>query len=177
MPQIIALLLALLLAPPVHAEFTIPNVADAFHAAQAQVDTVDLDIVVAGVAGTGVVSGCAVTAQGAPDMTLAVASGVVKVGAVVVAVSAGNVTITAAHATNPRFDLVVVDNAGTKSVTAGTAAASPSFPAIPANSVVLAAVYVPATDTAIQSNQLVDKRMILGALFHQSTMSRQSLGF
>jgi hypothetical protein len=43
--------------------------------------------------------------------------------------------------------------------------------------VVLAAVYVPATDTAIQSNQLVDKRMILGALFHQSTMSRQSLGF
>lgn len=171
------LLLSLLWATSVHADFTIPNVADAANAAQAQVDKVDLDIVVAGVAGTGVVNGCAVTAQGSPDMTLAVASGTAKVGAAVVEVAAGNVTITTAHATNPRFDLVVVDNAGTKSVTAGTAAASPSFPAIPANSVVLAAVYVPATDTAIQSNQIVDKRMILGALFHQSVMSRQSLGF
>lgn len=177
MPPVIALLLALLLATPAHADFTIPNVGDAFNAAQAQVDTVDLDIVVAGVAGTGVISGCAVTAQGSPDMTLAVASGTVKVGATVVAVSAGNVTITTAHATLARFDLVVVDNAGTKSVTAGTAATPPVFPAIPASSVVLAAVYVPATDTAIQSNQITDKRMVLGALFHQSTMSRQSLGF
>lgn len=177
MPQVVALLLALLWVSSAHADFTIPNVADAFNAAQAQVDKVDLDIVVAGVAGTGVLSGCAVTAQGSPNMTLAVASGTIKVGATVVAVSADNVTITTANATNPRFDLVVVDNAGAKSVTEGTAAAAPSFPAIPANSLVLAAVYVPANDTAIQSNQIVDKRMMLGALFHQSTMSRQSLGF
>lgn len=177
MPQLIALLLTLLLATAAHADFTIPNVADAFNAAQAQVDKVDLDIVVAGVAGTGVLSGCAVTAQGSPDMTLAVASGTVKVGATVVGVTAGNVTITTAHATNPRFDLVVVNDSGTKSVTAGTAAAAPVFPAIPASSVVLAAVYVPANDTTMASNQIVDKRMLLGALFHQSTMSRQSLGF
>lgn len=161
MPQVIALLLALLLAVPAHAEFTIPSVADAFDAAQAKVYPGDLAIVVAGVAGTGVVSGCAVTAQGSPDLTLAVAAGTVRVGQTVVDVTAGNVTITTAHATLARFDLVVVDNAGAKSVTAGTAAAVPVLPAIPASSVALAAVYVPANDTAIASNQITDKRMLV----------------
>lgn len=141
--------------------FSIPNLADAFHADQAEVDKIDLDILVAGYAGTGVFSGCAVTAQGTPDMTVAVASGTVLVAGLSATVASGNVTITTADATNPRFDLVVVSNAGTKSVTAGTAAADPVFPAIPANSAVLAAVYVPASDTAIQSNQIVDKRLIL----------------
>lgn len=141
--------------------FTIPNEADAAFAAQAAPDKVDIDILVAGVGGTGVISGCAVTAQGTPDMTLAVASGSVRVGSTVATVSAGNVTITAANATNPRFDLVVVDSAGAKSVTAGIAAASPAFPSIPANSVVVAAVYVPAADTAINTNQIVDKRVLL----------------
>lgn len=161
MPQIIALLLTLLLASPAQAQFTIPNVADAFHTSQAQIDKVDLDIIVAGINGTGVVSGCAVTAQGSPNMTVAVEAGTVRVGQNVVDVTAGNATITTANGTNPRFDLIVVNNSGTKSVTAGTAAAAPSFPAIPANSVVLAAVYVPASDTTIASNQIVDKRVLI----------------
>lgn len=161
MSQVIALLLSLLLASPAAAEFTIPNVADAFAPAQAQVDKVDLDVIVAGIKGTGVVSGCAVTAQGSPDMTVAVAAGTVRVGQTVIDVTAGNATITTAHATNPRFDLVVVNNSGTKSVTAGTAAASPVYPAIPANSVVLAVVYVPANDTTIASTQIVDKRVLV----------------
>lgn len=143
--------------------FTIPNEADAAFAAQAAPDKVDVDILVAGHEGTGVVSGCAVTAQGTPDMTLAVAAGTVSVAGVTAAVTAGNVTITTAHATNPRFDLVVVSSAGVKSVTAGLAAASPVFPAIPANSVVLAAVYVPANDTAIGPTQITDKRVSTGA--------------
>lgn len=151
---------------PVHADFTIPNVSDAFDAKQSEVDKVDLDILVAGQRGDGVISGAAVAAQGTPDMTVAVASGVVKIGATVVSVSAGNVTITTANATNPRFDLVTVNNSGTKSVTAGTAAAAPAFPAIPASSVVLAAVYVPANDTAIQSNQITDKRVLLPDALH-----------
>ncbi|HJS83598.1 MAG TPA: hypothetical protein VJ742_12265 [Nitrososphaera sp.] len=92
-------------------------------------------------------------------MTLAVASGLILVAGIPATVSSGNVTVTTAHATNPRFDLVAVNNSGTKSVVAGTAAVTPVFPAIPANSVILAAVYVPANDTAIQSNQLVDKRI------------------
>lgn len=136
--------------------FTIPNAADAFSPEQAKVDKVDFDILVSA---DGVVSGCAVTAQGTPNMTVAVAAGVVVIGGISVAVAAGNVTITAAHATNPRFDLIAVNNAGVKSVVAGTAATAPVFPSIPANSVILASVFVPANDTAINANQIVDKRI------------------
>ena len=144
--------------------FTILNTADTFHASQADPDKVDFDILVAGLAGDGVISGCAVTAQGSPDMTCAVAVGVVRIGGTWAAVTAGNVTITTADATNPRYDLVVVSNAGTKSVTAGTAAATPVFPSIPASSIVLAAVYVPASDTTIATNQITDKRVLVSPI-------------
>ncbi len=144
--------------------FTIPNEADAFHSDQAEPDKVDIDILVAGLAGNGVVSGCGVTAQGSPDMTVAVAAGTIRnTDGTIATVTSGNVTIGAADATNPRFDLITVGNTGTKASSAGTAAANPIFPAIPANSVVLAAVYVPATDTTIANNQIVDKRVILDA--------------
>ena len=174
---VIAGLFAGLLASPAQADFTIPNVADAFNAAQAQVDKVDFDILAAGYAGTGVITGCAVTAQGSPDMTLAVSAGAVRISGVDVGVSSGNVTITTAHATNPRFDRVVVDHTGAKSVTAGPASATPVFTAIPANSAVCAAVYVPATDTAIQSNQIVDKRVIIGAFSNAQTLGRIFIGY
>jgi hypothetical protein len=141
--------------------FTIPNEADAFNTNQAEPDKVDLDILVSTFDGFGVLQGCAVAAQGTPDMTLAVAEGYAVVNYAPVEVVAGNVTITTADGTNARFDLVVVDTAGAKSVVAGTAAANPVFPAIPANRTVLAAVYVPASDTAIQANQITDKRMAL----------------
>lgn len=150
-----------LLVDPARADFTIPNVGDAGDAKQAQVDKVDLDILVAGTRGDGVVSGAAVTAQGSPDMTVAVATGVAKIGTTICAITSGNVTITTADGTNPRFDLIVVNNSCTKSATAGTAAASPVFPAIPANSIVLAAVFVPANDTTIAASQIVDKRVIV----------------
>lgn len=151
--------------------FTIPNEADAFNANQAEPDRVDVDIMVAGLAGDGVISGCAVTAQGSPDMTVAVAAGVVKVGTTVVSVSAGNVTIATADATNPRIDLVTADNAGARAAVTGTAAASPVMPAIPANRVVLAAVFVPANDTTIETNQITDKRVLLPLVVGQSIIS------
>jgi len=139
--------------------FKIPNAAAAEDPSQAMVDSGDFDVLVAAFAGTGVVSGCAVTAQGTPDMTLAVAAGTVAVAGTSVAVTGGNVTITAANATNPRFDLVVVNNTGVKSVTAGTPAAQPVFPAIPANSVVLASVRVPAGAGSINSQKIWDRRV------------------
>lgn len=150
--------------------FTIPNVTAAGFADQAEPDSVDIDILTAGHSATGVVSGCAVTAQGSPDMTVAVASGTVSILGVNQAVTSGNVTITAAHATLARKDIVVVGNTGTKSVTAGTAAAQPLKPAVPANSVVLAEVYVPAADPAVNTNQITDKRVIVGGV--QSTSMR-----
>lgn len=141
--------------------FTIPNEADAFHSDQSEPDSRDFGGILAVSLGlTGVVSGCEVTAQGTPDMTVAVAAGVAIVAGTSATVSAGNVTITAADATNPRFDLICVASDGTKSAVAGTAAANPVF-ADPAGKAVIAAVYVPANDTTIASNQIVDKRVII----------------
>lgn len=139
--------------------FTIPNVADAAFPDQAEPDSGDLRIITDAIGATGVESGCAVTAQGSPNMTVAVAAGVVRVDAAYVVVSGSNVTITAANATYARFDLITVDGSGTKAAVAGTASSNPVFPPIPASRVVLAAVYVPAGDTAIGSTQIIDKRV------------------
>lgn len=141
--------------------FTVPNELDAFNANQAELDKVDLDVLVAAYGGDGVMSGCDVTAQASPDMTVAVAAGTIRRGDETKDITGGNVTISAADATNPRFDLIAVDMSGAKSATAGTPAAEPVFPAIPANNIVLAAVYVPAGDTAIQSGQIIDKRVLI----------------
>jgi hypothetical protein len=159
--------------------YTIPNEAGAGFTDQAEPDKVDFDILTAGLshgAGgsnyglgpTGVETGCAVTAQGTPDMTVAVAAGNVRIGGRLVVVAAGNVTITAADGTNPRFDLIVVDTAAAKTAIAGTAAANAVFPSITAGRVVLAAVYVPASDTAINSNQITDKRVMIDEPPHEN---------
>lgn len=106
-----------------------------------------------------VLSGCAVTAQGSPNMTLAVAKGSVLSGGVLLPVTAGNVTITAADSTKPRFDLVVVNSAGTKTVRAGTASPSPTPPTLSGGDVVIAFVYVPAAATAITTSLFFDSRV------------------
>jgi len=140
--------------------FTIPNAAVAEDVTQAQPDQFDFNgMIAAAFAGTGIVTGCAVTAQGTPNMTVAVAAGTIAIGAVTVAVTAGNVTIAAADATNPRFDLICVNNLGTLSAVAGTPAAAPVFPD-PAGKAVLAAVRVPNAATAINSAKIVDKRLV-----------------
>ena len=152
--------------------FTIPHPADAIEASpgvypQSQVDKVDFDIIAAAFANYGVLTtgACLVTAQGTPDKTVHVAAGDVMVGGSttddIVSVSAGNVTLADAHLTLDRFDLVVVSDAGALSAVAGTASATPAFPAIPASRTVLAAVYLPANDATIATNQIVDKRMLL----------------
>lgn len=124
-------------------------------------DQVDFDMLHLAVQGSGVVSGCAVTASGTTNVAVAV--GVVHIGGVQVAVAAGNVAITSGHATLNRLDLIVVDNTGAKSAVAGTPAAGQSveFPDIPANSVVLAAVWQPATGTTVAANQALDKRLFV----------------
>lgn len=117
------------------------------------------EVVARGVAGNCVLSGCAVTAQGSPDMTLAVAKGAALSGNVLLAVTAGNVAFSAAHATLPRIDLLVVASNGTKTVRAGTPAARPLPAALTAGDVCLAFVYIPPADTAIESDKFLDTRM------------------
>lgn len=69
-----------------------------------------------------------------------------------------SLTITAAHATLHRIDLVVANQDGTLSVTAGTPHATPTAPAVPTNTCPLAEVYVAATDTTIVDANITDRR-------------------
>lgn len=140
--------------------FRIPNKADASYARQAGGFSADIDTIAAALAGDGVLSGLGVAAQGTPDMTVAVAAGLVRIGGYFAAEAGENATITTANSTNPRIDLVVIDWNGAISVVAGTAAVYPVPPAVPSNSIVLAQVYVPAAATAITNAMLVDKRPV-----------------
>jgi hypothetical protein len=143
--------------------FTIPDVAAAWNPIQARIQTGDVQILTDGISGVGVASGCAVTPQGSPNMTVAVASGTVRIGGAAVSVTSGNVTITANATGQPRLDLICVNASGTKSAQAGTAAASPKYPTIPASSAVLAAVLVPTGASSITANNIVDKRAFVFA--------------
>jgi hypothetical protein len=143
--------------------FTIPNAAVAWNVIQSHFLSGDLQIISDGIAGVGVISGCAVSPQGTPNMTVAVASGSVRIGGSSVSVTSGNVTITANSSGNPRLDLICVNASGTKSAQAGTAAAAPLYPAIPGSSVVLAAVLVPTGAASITANNIVDKRVTVSS--------------
>ena len=125
---------------------------------QAEPDKVDFDIIAQGIDGEGVVSGCLVTPQGIPDTTVAVAAGTIVIGSAHIAYAGGNVNCGAAHAAFPRFDLIAINNAGVASAVNGVAAEPPVFPAVPANSVIIAAVWRAANDNTITAADIVDKR-------------------
>ena len=156
------------------------SVDPADFAFQAELDSLDLLIATSGAMGTGVVSGCAVTAQGGISMSLDVAAGVAIVAGDAVDVAAGSVTIGTADLTQPRFDLVTVDSAGTKAVVAGAANAAPCFPIPTLDAdgnlarVVLAAVYVPALAVDINTANLADRRVFV-TLDPAALLSMQAL--
>jgi len=144
--------------------FTIPNESAApADGAQATIYETDIRALVAGIGGDGVITGCVVTAQGTPNNTVAVATGVVKVGATYAVVVAANVSMPVADATNPRWVLVSASDAGALTATGGTAAAAPLLPAIPASSVALAAVWWPANDTTVGGTQITPKDVLVAA--------------
>lgn len=140
--------------------FTIPRQADAHHEHMAQVDKGDLNILQQGILGRGVMYGCEVTAQGTPDMTVAVAAGAVLTSNQrTYEVSAGNVGVSAADGTEPRIDIVVATATGSKDVRTGTPGLEPIQPTLTAGDVALALVYVEAEETAIESTMIADKRV------------------
>ncbi|MEQ1685472.1 MAG: hypothetical protein ABL916_17650 [Burkholderiaceae bacterium] len=138
--------------------FDIPNKAAASYPRQAGGFSADIDTIAQALAGDGVLSGLGVAAQGSPDMTVAVAGGLQRQQGYFAYYAGGNATVTAAHSTLERIDLIVIDWNGAVSCVAGTAAAFPVPPDVPANSLQLAQVYVPATVTAITNAMLIDKR-------------------
>ncbi len=140
----------------------LPNEADATFNDQAEPDSVDFEILLLGHANTGVVAGCGVTGTGSMSVDVAIGQARLRGSTLQVAAQAGK-TIATADGSNPRVDLVTINSVGTAIVTSGTAAANPVAPSIPANSVPLAFVYVPTSDTTITDNQINDKRVVLGA--------------
>lgn len=133
-----------------------------------------LDVLVDGIAGKNcVLSGCMVT--GGADMTPEVAKGAVLSNGSLFAIAAGTATIGAADPTNPRIDFVVINASGALAVRAGTAAPAPKPPARTANDVVLAAVYVPANDTSIETTKITDMRVLREQgpiVIHKETASK-----
>lgn len=140
---------------------SIPNQAVASFLRQGAIYAADWDAMVAALAGDGVLAGLTCSAQGSPNMTVAVAAGQGRIGGYYPYVIAQNASIAAAHSTLPRFDLISLDYNGTITVTQGTAAAAPISPNIPSNSISLAQVYVAAGATSISSAAITDKRFVL----------------
>jgi microcystin-dependent protein len=103
-------------------------------------------------------------AQATPDMTVALDAGHLFNGATLVEVAAQSSGAIAAPVANPRIDRIVIDRAsGAVAVVAGSEAASPVPPAIPAGKAPVAQVLLQTTSTAIANSMLVDERD-LGAL-------------
>ena len=115
--------------------------------------------------GWGVISGLAVSEKGAgADMSIDVAAGEAWInGTRVSKTSTTNVAITAAHASYNRYDLVVINSSGTISVIDGVFVATAyanDYDLETNNAVLLAEVYVPATDTTIEDAQITDKQIL-----------------
>ncbi len=95
-----------------------------------------------------------------------------------------DLTVTGADPTNPRKDIVVCNSAGTLSIVAGTPEAAlpsdkvgiytlnPKPDNIPANSIILAEIWVPAEATEITGAEIYDKRVsIADFLTHKDDVS------
>lgn len=137
----------------------VPNEVQANLPEQAVLFSTDLDAIVQGINGEGVSTGCAVAWSS--GLTISIAIGVVRLGGINVDVVAGNLTADAADPTYTRIDIVVVNSASVKSIVTGTwdNFHRPIMPAIPADSILLAALYIEPGVTSLASTRIVDKRV------------------
>ena len=111
--------------------------------------------------GNRVISGCGVTAQGTPDMTVDIAAGVVRIDNAYMTISlVDNQAVTAADGTNDRWDIIAVGKDGTVDYTAGTAAANPMPPDLPADHILLALIFVENNSSTVESADIKDNRII-----------------
>lgn len=108
----------------------------------------------------GVVTGLIVAQQTVADMTVKVSTGTIYManGTRFTPSAVASIAVTAADATNPRIDIVYVSSLGAISYLAGTAAASPSAPAVPTGGMKLAEINVAANATTVVTANIVSKR-------------------
>ena len=105
--------------------------------------------------GTAVMSGCEVSATGT-SRVVSIAAGQVQINGNAVNVGSGSVTLDAGS-TFDRYDLISVDASGSKIVTKGTT--KRKCPTQPADTCLLAIVFVPAGATVIATGDVYDARM------------------
>ena len=122
--------------------------------------------------GTAVMSGCEVSATGT-SRTVSITAGSVQINGEVIAVGAGSVTL-GAGSTFDRYDLVSVNASGSKIVTKG--ATKRKCPTQPANTCLLAIVFVPAGATVIATGNVYDARMLISLLVAQQIAASQYVG-
>lgn len=146
--------------------FTIPNDSDPAYLDteyQSRIFAADFDILQAAIAGqNGVVgSGCGVTADAPPSMDVIVAGGSIASNGTLYTVIGDTVTLDDADPTDRRVDLIVAKSDGTVDVITGNPDQSPFMPTPAPNTVALAEVYVEDGSFAIQTSQIVDKRIFV----------------
>lgn len=102
--------------------------------------------------GYGIVSGCEPSISG---LTVTVGAGVVHLSdGTRKEISATNITLDPADSTNPRIDLVYITSAGEVAKVTGTAAASPSAPALPTGGISVCNVTIAASATTGTINRV-----------------------
>ena len=134
----------------------------------------DLNRLLHGVKGDGVLEGLAVSEASTPAMKVVVAPGSAIInGTKITKSTSTELTIADADPDKPRKDIVVLSSDGTLSVVTGTseeAAPSgqegpytyqPKPPDIPADSIILAEIWVAPGATAIYNEDITDKRVIV----------------
>lgn len=111
--------------------------------------------------GNKVITGCGVTPQGTPDMTVDIAAGVISINNAYVTISlVDNQAITAADGTNDRYDIIYVGADGTVDYTAGTPATNPIPPNLPADHILLAVIFVENNSSTVESSDIKDHRIL-----------------
>lgn len=133
----------------------------------------DLNSVIDGVAGNGIITGLTQAEDSPADMSVVVAAGTyVANGVVVTKGSESDVTIEAADGSNPRKDIIIGDSSGNITVIKGTAATAipsgqtgPNTSApvpgnITANKIIICEVWVGAGVTTIVDANLTDRRIL-----------------
>ena len=110
----------------------------------------------------GVVSGLTVTAQDTPDMTVNVSSGIIYMqDGKRFEVEADTMAVEEADADNPRIDIIYINETGLVSYMHGEAAEVPEAPETPSSSQLLAEIAVAANATAIETENITDKRKLI----------------
>lgn len=140
----------------------------------------DINSVIDGVAGNGVITGLTQAEDSPADMSVVVAAGTYVANGTVVTIAEADVTIEAADGSNPRKDIIIGDSAGTLSVVKGTAAtavpsgqtgpntSTPVPGNITANKIIICEVWVGTGVTTILDANITDRRILITKNIHMA---------